>query len=110
MTRAPTMPVETLLVALAMASWSAAIAVKASRAIIVGSEYRFCQWDGGLIRRGRTLTRTGMWIKLMVGSVLAFGIATILGGAVPARPGAWILAGVAGIGLVSDVFNVHPLE
>ena len=39
--------------------WAAALAIKAASALIGKSEYRFGQWDGGLMRKGKTLTHAG---------------------------------------------------
>jgi hypothetical protein len=90
-----------------MTVWAAAVAIKAAKALVGDTEYRFGRWDGGLMRQGNTLTRAGTWVKLMVGVVLAFGIVTVFAGLFPVRIGGWVIIAVAGVSVVSDIVNVQ---
>jgi hypothetical protein len=87
--------------AVAMA-WTVAITVKAAKAIVGGYCYRFSRWDGGLIREGKTLTRTGTHIKLVVTSIVVFGVIGLFTGLLPMREGAWAIVAVLAISVISD--------
>jgi hypothetical protein len=100
-------PEMALLLMAIMSVWATAVALKAAKALVGDAEYRFGRWDGGLLREGKTLTRVGTWVKLMVGTVLAFGIVTVFAGLFPARLGVWVLTAVAGVSVVSDFVHVQ---
>jgi hypothetical protein len=99
----------TLLLMMAINVWSTAVALKAAKALVSDSEYRFRQWDGGTTLKGKTLTGAATWVKLMVNVVVAFGIVAMFAGLLPV-PIKWVVVAVGGIGIVSDYVNARRAQ
>jgi hypothetical protein len=97
------MSYETAMVMLVvMLAWAAAVLVKAARAVVGEYGYRFGRWDGGTMLEGKTLSRVGTHIKLVVTSFVVFGMIGILARLLPIKSGGVAIAALLGIGLVAD--------
>ena len=84
---------------IAFGLWSVAITVKAARALQAQRPYEFALWDGGMIRAGKRLTRTGAQLKLGLCSALALCCAV---GATGERRASMAALGIALLSLVND--------
>lgn len=66
------MSTETLAIFVAMLAYVAAVFVKAAKCIVRDERYMYSRWDGGLMLAGKSLSKRGLQIKLVLASSTFF--------------------------------------
>ena len=75
--------------------WAIAVAVKAAIAVSSKRAFTFSMWDGGMIRAGKSLTRTGAIVKTVTASALALSALALAGGVLPLPGSSYLVIGIA---------------
>jgi hypothetical protein len=85
--------------------WGAAVVVKAANALREGRAYTFSMWDGGMLRAGKTLSRTGTQIKIVTGALLSLGCVGQMTGLLRYPMGAYVVMAAAVASILSDLMT-----
>jgi hypothetical protein len=90
------------------ALWGVAVAVKAFLALRGNKPYVFGIWDGGMIRAGKRLNRTGKQIKVGVGIAMFVGCGGMAAHVIPYKTAFGIVLATAVISIISDFSTAEP--
>lgn len=83
-------------------AWSIFVALKAMNCLRTGTTYTFSMLDGGLLRAGKRLTRTGAIAKLIATAGIAVTCMLLFLHAVPLKPWMYVAMGFALVSVVGD--------
>ena len=84
------------------AVWGILVALKAAKAVRGTEPYTFSMWDGGMMRVGKSLTRSGAWFKLVAGACIGAGCVASLGHVFPPNTGGYVVAFFAVLSVSAD--------
>jgi hypothetical protein len=82
--------------------WAIAVVIKAVIAVASKRTYTFSMWDGGMIRAGKSLTRTGAIVKIVTASALTLSVIGVIVGAFPLPGASYLVIGVAIASITCD--------
>lgn len=85
--------------------WGALVAWKALKALRTREEYQFRMWDGGMLRAGKRLNRTGTIVKLGTALLIVTGCVLGLTGNFAIGNGYVVFVVLIIAGVVSDFIN-----
>lgn len=95
-------PETSLILFVACAVWSLAVAIKATLSLRGDEPYRFAIWDGGLIRAGKTLKRRGVKLKRVLMVLMAATILAIAARSLDPDLGLYLVIGFGVVSLGAD--------
>ena len=100
---------ETLQIFLAVFGvWGLLVAGKALSCLTSGKRYVFSQWDGGLIRKGKAITPTGVKVKMLTAGTMGIGCMLWLSRAVPFKAAQYTVISAAVLSVIFDFVFVDP--
>ncbi|HEV7555925.1 MAG TPA: hypothetical protein VGO00_10740 [Kofleriaceae bacterium] len=82
--------------------WAIAVVFKAVIAVSSKQTYTFSMWDGGMIRAGKSLSRTGAIVKIVTASALALSALALIGGVLPLPGASYVVIAIAIASITCD--------
>ena len=74
-------------VMIAMSVWGGATLIKALIALRTNRPYTFSMWDGGFLRAGKSISRRGAQMRVVIGAAFAIATLTWVVGLMPTQVG-----------------------
>lgn len=96
-------------VMIAMSAWGVATVIKALTALRTGKPYTFSMWDGGFLRAGKSISRRGAQMRVVIGVAFAIACLSWVVGLMPTQVGFTVFVTLAMVSIVASfAHEVQP--